>query len=551
MKNKNAVDKIALLDGKNINIKEIVENNYKGFSYGDMTSVAVSPNGEKLAVAIQSSDYSVAGCLAVFLCGADGTLSFDQIYEAGVQPDMVTFTPDSKKILSADEGEPRNGYEAGSIDPKGTVTVIDLTNQNVSHLDFTVFDSEAKRAELVQNGVILKKGTAPSVDLEPEYIAANDKTAYVTLQEANAIAIVDLQTLSIENICSAGYEDYEKYPIDIDKKDAAYRPVSYPSLRGIRMPDGISLFESNGKTYIVTANEGDSREWNEYLNEAECNFGKGQTSPSGKITAENSGLTGKVVFFDQNDYEGLNSEYDYLFGGRSFTVYCVDGSGMKEVYTSGNELEAKTAAYFPQYFNCSNDSAEIDDRSGKKGVEAESVTIGTVGEKTYAFIGLERIGGVMAYDITNPDKILFANYINSRDFSKDIAGDVSPEGLCMISASESADGNAYLLASCEVSGTVAAYKLISQNIDSSDDDNTDNNHDNNIDHNGSGHGGADTEDLNNQESKTNALKTGDHAPVIGTGIGMVLALSAIIVILKYRRSDPEAKGGKYRLLLSF
>ncbi|WP_400092427.1 choice-of-anchor I domain-containing protein [[Ruminococcus] torques] len=335
---------------------------------------------------------------------------------------------------------------------------------------------------------------------------------------------------------SAYYEDYEKYPIDIDKKDAAYRPVSYPSLRGIRMPDGISLFESNGKTYIVTANEGDSREWNEYLNEAECNFGKGQTSPSGKITAENSGLTGKVVFFDQNDYEGLNSEYDYLFGGRSFTVYCVDGSGMKEVYTSGNELEAKTAAYFPQYFNCSNDSAEIDDRSGKKGVEAESVTIGTVGEKTYAFIGLERIGGVMAYDITNPDKILFANYINSRDFSKDIAGDVSPEGLCMISASESADGNAYLLASCEVSGTVAAYKLISQNIDSSDDDNTDNNHDNNIDHNGSGHGGADTEDLNNQESKTNALKTGDHAPVIGTGIGMVLALSAIIVILKYRRS---------------
>ena len=110
----------------------------------------------------------------LILCGADGTLSFDQIYEAGVQPDMVTFTPDSKKILSADEGEPRNGYEAGSIDPKGTVTVIDLTNQNVSHLDFTVFDSEAKRAELVQNGVILKKGTAPSVDLEPEYIAAND-----------------------------------------------------------------------------------------------------------------------------------------------------------------------------------------------------------------------------------------------------------------------------------------------------------------------------------------------------------------------------------------
>lgn len=118
------------------------------------------------------------------------------------------------------------------------------------------------------------------------------------------------------------------------------------------MPDGISLFESNGKTYIVTANEGDSREWNEYLNEAECNLGKGKHPSSGKITAENSGLTGKVVFFDQNVYEGLNSEYDYLFGGRSFTVYCVDGSGMKEVYTSGKRVRSKTAAYFPQYFNC-------------------------------------------------------------------------------------------------------------------------------------------------------------------------------------------------------
>ena len=110
-----------------------------------------------------------------------------------MQPDMVTFTPDSTKILSADEGEPRGGYGAGNTDPQGTVTVVDVAGQNVSHLTFTSFDCEAKRAELVQNGVILKKETAPSVDFEPEYIAANNKTAYVTLQEANAIAIVDLE----------------------------------------------------------------------------------------------------------------------------------------------------------------------------------------------------------------------------------------------------------------------------------------------------------------------------------------------------------------------
>ena len=179
----------------------------------------------------------------------------------------------------------------------------------------------------------------------------------------------------------------------------------------IRMPDGIATYHINGVDYIVTANEGDSREWGEYLNEDERNFGKGETSPTGKITAENSGLTGKVVFFDSSDYDGLDSEFDYLFGGRSFTVFKADEQGLTEIYTSGNEFEAKTAGYELEHFNCSNDNNDIDDRSGKKGVEAENVTIGNVGEKIYAFIGLERIGGVMMYDVTNPEKISYANYI--------------------------------------------------------------------------------------------------------------------------------------------
>lgn len=536
MKELNISENIALLDGKNINIKELIEENYEGFSYGDMTSVAVSPNGEKLALAIQAADYSAEGCVAVFACGEDGTLIFEKVYVAGVQPDMVTFTPDSTKILSANEGEPREGYTEGSVDPKGTITVVDVAAQKASHIDFTNFDSETKRAELIKNGVILKKGAAPSVDFEPEYIAANNETAYVVLQEANAIAIVDLKTLSVKNVCSAGYEDYEKNPIDIDKKDEAYKPISYPSLRGIRMPDGISMFEMGGKTYVVTANEGDAREWGGYTNEDERNFSKGKTSPTGKITAENSGLTGKVVFFDQTDFDGLNSEYDYLFGGRSFTVYCAEESGLKEVYTSGTELEAKTAAYFPQYFNCSNDSIEMDDRSGKKGVEAENVTIGTVGEKTYVFVGLERIGGVMAYDITNPAEIRFANYINTREFSTDIAGDVSPEGLCMISGVESKDGNAYLLASCEVSGTVAVYKLDSQKVDSSDDNTGDNTGGNIGNNNANNNIGNNNVGDNKEDSKLFSPKTGDYVPIARTIIGMSIALFVVGVILFYRQS---------------
>ena len=165
------------------------------------------------------------------------------------------------------------------------------------------------------------------------------------------------------------------------------------------------------------------------------------------------------MFFDSSDYDGLDDGLDYVFGGRSFTVFRADETGLTEVYDSGSEFEAKTAEYIPENFNCSNDDKSIDDRSGKKGPEAESVTIGTVGEKTYAFVGLERIGGVMVYDITDPAEASFVNYINSRDFSEDIAGDDSPEGLCFIPASDSVDGNAYLLAACEVSGTIAAYEL--------------------------------------------------------------------------------------------
>ena len=205
------------------------------------------------------------------------------------------------------------------------------------------------------------------------------------------------------------------------------------------------------------ANEGDSREWGDYLNEVERNFKDNETSPTGKITADNSGLTGKVVFFDSSDYDGLDTNLDYLFGGRSFTVYKADGNGLTEVFDSGSDFEAKTAVYVPENFNCSNDDKTIDDRSGKKGPESESVTIGTVGEKTYAFVGLERVGGVMVYDITDPANSMFANYINSRDYSGDIAGDNSPEGLCFIPTGESWDGNAYLLVACEVSGTVAVY----------------------------------------------------------------------------------------------
>ena len=150
------------------------------------------------------------------------------------------------------------------------------------------------------------------------------------------------------------------------------------------MPDGISVYERDGETYLLTANEGDSRAWpvssEEYTNEI-----KNKTSPVGGIK-----MPSKATWFDAAQYDGLEDGMDYLFGGRSYTIFKVTEKGLVEVFDSGDDFERITAEMLPDFFNCSNDTVEIEDRSGKKGPKPESVTIGTIKNRTYAFIALER-----------------------------------------------------------------------------------------------------------------------------------------------------------------
>ena len=470
---------ITQLNGTDIDVKALVEAMDSSFHYGDMTSVAVSPDSTTLAAALQAEGYNDTGRVALFACNEDGSLTLKGLVETGVQPDMVTFA-DNDMVLTADEGEPREGYGDGIPDPRGSVTVVDVSACTSEVVGFEVFD--ARRAELAADGVVLKKESAPSVDFEPEYIAVAGGKAYITLQENNAIAVLDLASRAYDGVWSAGFEDYSVTPIDIDKKDDAYAPKTYNSLMGIRMPDGIAAFQVDGRTYLVTANEGDAREWGDeelgtfYLNEDERDFGEeGVTSPTGAITGEDSGLEGKVVFFKAEDFDGLDSGKDYLFGGRTFTLYEAGENGITEVFTSGDDFEALTAQYLPDYYNCSNDNAVLDDRSGKKGPEAESATVGTVNGRSYVFVALERTGGIMAYDVTEPASVRYVNYINTRDFSSVVegseqyedeeldkwvtGGDVAPEGLLFLGESVSPTGEALLLAACEVSGTVTAYQV--------------------------------------------------------------------------------------------
>ena len=444
-----------------LDIKSLAYEEKPEFVYGDMTSVSICSKLGLVAVALQADAYDANGYVAIL--STDGKLM--TMIEAGVQPDMVTFTPDGSKILVANEGEPREGYGEGVVDPAGSVTVVRVnaedpalsTHQNIG---FEAFDK--KRDELVAAGVMMVKGNAPSADLEPEYIACTDNTAYISLQEANAVAVLDLKTEAYVGVYALGYQNLglEENALDL-VEDGAYISNTYPEAVAAYMPDGISVYEVDGTSYLLTANEGDAREWgsdeNEYCNEIKES-----------LIASDGTKAKKVRVIDPESTDGLPEDKHVLFSSRSFSVFRVDEDGLTRVFDSGKAFEEKTATYIPEYFNCSNDDNELDSRSPKKGIEPESVTVGTVDDHTYAFVALERISGIMVYDITDPANATYVNYINTRDFSENpedadpkenpdfyLTGDVAPEGMYLINTADTM----VLLVAFEVSGTVGAYSV--------------------------------------------------------------------------------------------
>lgn len=216
------------------------------------------------------------------------------------------------------------------------------------------------------------------------------------------------------------------------------------------------------------------------------------------------------------------------------------------VYDSENDFEKLSATYLPEYFNVSNDDNVVDSRSQKKGPEPETVVVGQVDGKSYAFVGLERIGGIMVYDISDPANASFVNYINTRDFTEDLdqigeglshlTGDVAPEGMYFIGADVSPSGTPILLSAFEVSGTVAAYAVgdVPEKEDSDikdNDDVEDNTTENNSTENNS------SEDSENANDEISVPKTGDKTnnilmvTLLMTGIG---CLSCGMLMLIYK-----------------
>ena len=516
--NSKAVDVVDLSDvtaptiTSTLDVAGDVETAVDALSEGDLGAVnSVDVSGDYMAVAIEADTKQDTGYIAFY--NVDGT--FVSAVAAGALPDKVGFSPDGKYAVVANEGEPNDDY---SDDPAGTITVIDVSDgfdiATAATADFTDFNAGGSK-ELTGPVRISAKAESVAQDLEPEFIAfsADSMTAYATLQENNAVAIIDLASAEVTTVLGIGFKDYglPGNEIDASNKDDGVNLNSW-SIFGTYMPDGFDAYDVNGVTYLVTANEGDGREYvSDATDEADCTTQGGFLFDEGdcfhyldeirvkdldasqftedlvaKLGADfqdqdklgrlkvitDLGLedssacttlatTGQPIAFpEETPVAGCVYENLYSFGSRSFTIW--DTSTGRAVFDSGSDMERITAQQLGGSFNASNDSNDGDDRSDDKGPEPEAVEIATINDNTFAFIALERVGGVMVYNITNPQNAQFVQYINPRDFTvgddaveANMAGPLGPEDLKFITQ----DDDMYLLVSNEVSGTLSVYSV--------------------------------------------------------------------------------------------
>ena len=459
---------------------------------GDANSIAIDENNKLLAVAMAAKSVGEAGQIAFYDISGD-TPIFIKNVTAGFLPDMVTFSHDGAKVVVANEGEPNGDY---SIDPQGSISIINVNDgvigDNATNIDFTAYND--KQSELEALGLVFANpagrtingnliNTTVAMDLEPEYvsISKDNKYAYVSIQENNALAIVNLEDNSLE-LKGLGFKDWSSLQIDASDKDGGVNFKSYPGLYGMYQPDTISSFSWKGANFIVSANEGDAREYFfDTTDEADC------AAKGGVDFDEDDGC---LAYIDESRVEDLTlaANFDYLnnddndigrlkvttvkgdtnndgqyeslyaYGARSFTIW--DSNGLV-VFDSGDDIGRITASVHGEAFNNNEDENKGDTRSDDKGAEPEALTIGTIGERTFAFIGLERMGGIMIYDITNPYDVQFEDYFYNRGLiaGAEITGDLAPEGMTFIPREQSATGEPLLIIGNEISGSIAVWEV--------------------------------------------------------------------------------------------
>ena len=477
---------------------------------GNAQSVAINNDG-LIAVAVSINDNN-DGRIYFYRLAGNNQPEAKGFVVVGNLPDSIKFSQNGRLLLSANEGEPSKFYGTNDgIDPEGSISVVKVNaskpkQSKIINLDFSGFTTDELRASNIR---ISGENPTPRLDIEPEFVAISPsgRTAFVTLQENNGIARVDLKNYEIDAIFSQGSKDWSSIPVDTTDEDGIYAPRP-SNFVGLRMADGIDSFRYKGKTYLITANEGDSRVRPDDTNfEAELEDGAtysyGDNLAPGVIAEINDELTGSKIYVygaagignrgdfnaDQGEERFITLQYgaasddDYYsdevragklrtgdfdlinegrlktikdsndsitglkaFGGRSFSIFKANG---QLIYDSGSLLDEITNA--AGFYD--------DSRSDDKSVEPESVITATIGNRIFAFIGLERpfnqsdeneLGTfIPVFEISKPSKPLFVGSFSSPN-------SLAPEGLAWV---EGGRNGGYLLVANEGSGTLDAFRF--------------------------------------------------------------------------------------------
>ena len=456
--------------------------NDSGFTAGGVQSLDIS--GNLLAIAVANATKNLSGVIAFYTLDANGSATFVSKVTVGVLPDGVAFSPNGKHLVVANEGEPLKNSATSVSDAEGSISIIAITDSqpatSATTLGFTDFNTGGSRASELPAGVrIVRPGATFSQDVEPEYVTISDDstTAFVTLQEANAVAVVDLSNARISKIHALGVKDFGQSKNKIWTNDTtttgAYTTCAsatvcapptlknYTNLYGYYLPDGVASFTVGGKTYFLTGNEGDNKD--DYIETASAESARvSSISSSLDTTVFPSSVSTELARLNINKTAngvavGVNSttgKYEklYTYGARSFSIWDADTGA--QVFDSGDDFERVV-------YNDATPSllfGALKGRMDDKGPEPENIVVGQVGNEYFAFIGLERSSGIMMYQITNPAKPKFVQYIrNTSDAAT--TGDISPEGLKFISAADSPTGVPLLLVGYEVSGSMAVFQI--------------------------------------------------------------------------------------------
>ncbi|GAA1859041.1 choice-of-anchor I family protein [Microbacterium koreense] len=462
---------------------------------GTANSLAIREDGLGV-VAFENPTKTEPGSLVFFDADAAAPALLGSV-TVGALPDNVVISHDGAYAVVANEGEPDDDF---AVDPEGSVGVVTLPEDKaapsqdaVRTADFHAFEAGGTKTLHPDVRVF---GPQPHGDdlrvsrnLEPEYIAVDGNTAYAALQEANAVAVVDLVSATVTDIWPLGFKDHSLEgfgidPSDRDPRDAPEFDIrTYEGLSGMYMPDGIASYEADGATYLVTANEGDAREWGDYVEPARVKdleddgYGEVCADSAAADYLEDEDLGRLSVSIEEGFNEALGCyEELYAFGSRSFSIWTTTG---EQVFDSGEAFEQITHAAAPDFFNSNHSESNLEGRSEDKGPEPENLAVGQVGDRTYAFVGFERVGGIAVFDITEPAASAFVTYVNNRDFSVSMedaiddyepenaehratlsqAGDLGPEGVAFIPAAQSPNGAPLLAVGNEVSGTTTIFEI--------------------------------------------------------------------------------------------